>query len=114
MFSGRAAYAVTPVLKRTSPTVATPSPSGLKRRVSALALGEALRPLSHWPLLFLSVHLEIHLLVEVAQVPLYLGSLRYRLRIVPDEVLHSPTANLDGVVGGHTLVRALGLLIARD
>src|SRR5215213_681377 len=47
-------------------------------------------------------------------MPLYLGSLRYRLRIVPDKVLHPPTVSLDGVVGGHALVRALGLLIARD
>jgi hypothetical protein len=66
------------------------------------------------PLLLLAVHLEIHLLVEEAQVAFDLVSLRDRLRVVPDEVLHPPSPGLDRVVRSHALVRAPGVLIARE
>src|SRR5215207_1899949 len=74
----------------------------------------ALRPLGPRSYLRLAVHLKVHLLVEEAQVTLYLGCLRYGLGVAPDEVLHALAASLDGPVRRLALVRAPGVLPTRD
>src|SRR5687768_8087934 len=63
-----------------------------------------LRPLRLRPLLRLAVHLEVHLLIEEAQMTFYVGGCRYRVRIVPDECFPSLTARLHRVVRRHPLV----------